>query len=150
MIKENSYLNALLRALCASLAAWPVAGVVLHLLWGDMPDGREMTQLDLLGEWMWTYLTVFPLMQGLLLGHFVFIYGLFKFAKFTQQDVHTGREVALVVGVLLVGFLLKVGAILTFSHFAAESYLSQIDSLVAITVVWATKSRTKVVSSLKA
>ena len=145
MILKNATTRALLRALLASIVAWPVFGLWYKFLWGKPPDGRHLnTQWQLFRDFVWTHLYAFPYMEGLLMGHYVFFFGLFRLAKVTNLANPRRKEILTVTSLLVAGFILKLCSFLLFFRISSENYVGLLDCVVAIAVVWVTKSRSKV------
>ncbi len=78
------------------------------------------------------------------MGHYVFFFGLFRLAKVTNLAIPSRQDVFVVVRLLLAGFILKLSSFLIFFQLDPQNYVGLLDCVVAIAVVWVTKSRSKV------
>jgi len=83
-----------------------------------------------------------PFIEGVFLGHFVFIYGLFRLAKLSNAEVPAKRDVRNTVLILFSATLLKFGASLAFAHDWMNPGLA-LETGVATAVVWFTRSSGK-------
>jgi hypothetical protein len=141
----SSRSSSLVRALVASLIAWPVTGLLMSLVFSQTPQSES----ELLGawtplfQWVWLNLLALPLYGSVFFGHFVFIVGLFQLAERTKHQQPERKATLLVVATLSGGVLLKVASYVVFLPDTWGIALLLVDSLVAIFVIFLTAPRAR-------
>ncbi len=132
------------RVVLASLLAWPITGILTSLVFSQTPkldSEKYLSAWTLAYRWVWTNLWVAPLYGGIFLGHFVFLAGLFLFAKLTIRRQQERKTVLVATAMLLVGLILKAASYTFFMGWHWETLLLVSDSLGAFLVVYLTRPR---------
>jgi hypothetical protein len=130
----------LVRALVASLIAWPVTGILTSLVFEPLPplDSEKYHFWTAIFGWAWKNLLAVPLYGSAFLGHIVFVVGLFLLAERTKHQQPERKATLVAVASLFAGVLLKAASYVVFLPDTWGIGLFLVDSLVAIFVIFLT------------